>query len=577
MPIIPQSNDGERLSGLGEVSGIVDSISPETFELLTEFNSFANGVINRYIGDGQIARGNDARAARDYILSYVHRWFPIENGFTFVIDRWTRLSVRMLNHNNALLLERSNGEGTILDRNDGYLRQGAALLEFAGITMERGIIRPEDAPAPPQAQSTLTPIADAHNNAENELYCGNCRRVHKKYGAEMEINALTNDSAYRSVFLRMMNQRMDLSSSSSDYGIDGAGRALEMRNINADSIEELTNEMQTRLDKFLGGLEDLSEKFPSFSKRTDNQICGIHIHQWHKGIARHKVVAVHSLVGMMVNQFYDGSWESRAGSGNGYGTPMNPGVTYRDSVPWCRGQVDGTELRMFCMVSPSVIKYALELQNELIESMGDMRGSPQVHYDAMRRIQGSIVSREGFTRRVRYLVNMGVASVDKVKEIHDHLKSIAKDYKGRAVNSEGLMDMVMLNLPASASVQVVAPPPIVPLRTATEALRNIRESIAVASAHGQASQQNQSGARPQINETAGRGSWCARIRTIMRSDNPVLHLRARFYRNSLRRHLQSCMTCRDRVTWNAPRNGYELVTRENPSVISFERTQNAGV
>lgn len=585
--IIPQSADNPVLANINRATAdrFFMTLDPAIVRCVNEFLTFEAGVRGRYaIEDNHAVRSTAVAEHADEILSYVRRWTPNDVGFSFPINPTTQVTVRMRGgFDTAILVVRCNPQGRITAQREGYLRQYRDILREMGMGVT---IRTAET-----ASADATP-AQSGRASSNPLWCADCGKAHIKYGAEIEINALRDDTTYQTVLLRKLNGRVSFDNYRADYGIDGAGVAIELRNINAESADGLAGEMQTRLDNFFGGLSELAEKFPGVNARVTTSVCGIHVHQFHKGIPRTRLIASHSLIGLLANQFVLDCWSSRLRHGSGYGRPMTPSVSHRDITPWCGHSRHATEMRMFCVFHPSVLKTALAYQEKILEGNASVCFTDTVYSEfwqhVTRQSNMGIVNPETFTKAVKYLIDKGVTSLDNVREIHETLKDNFKDVRGARVRAEGLLDLALLGAPALVAVGA-GTPEVAQEQARMERVERWRQRGRTLASNGRRviiapsvspSQFSEMDSIPEgvprttIDEPTGaRGNWCDRFNTISRALNPLLRLRAHYYRNSLRRHLQTCVSCRVLVETVAPSCGYHLVTRENPSVISFERVE----
>lgn len=253
--------------------------------------------------------------------------------------------------------------------------------------------------------------------------CPDCGEKHTRYGMEAEILALDGDQTYRDVLLRKLNRKLHLNKSTDNFGIDGSGKPLEIRNINASTIPKLVSSYSARLDSLMNGLYFMADNFPYINKdyRFDN--CGIHIHQLYEDTKPAALVNAHSLVGMLVNSLEPAIWNSRLQ--NGYGNPFNS-----RPVEWCSNSEIGTELRVFNVLHPHTLRTALDIQEELSEKKSANNGKIADEYTTLKSL-GTIreerlaLSSANFNGMLSLFVKKDIFSISEIIKAQ---KRLLKNY-----------------------------------------------------------------------------------------------------------------------------------------------------
>lgn len=190
-------------------------------------------------------------------------------------------------------------------------------------------------------------------NGKTENLCIPCSNFHLGYGMEVEFKTV-DDPDKRCELLEKLNGSKRYNTATADFGIDGSGDPLELRNIHANTPGEMAALYDTRLRKFFSTIQDMEKKYPGFKAGTSLDCCGLHVHVFRD--SREKQAAMmnaHTAVACLVNAFNLPIWMSRLLSG--YGDPFN----VRGNVPWCKGG-NGLELRMFNPIHPETLHFALD-------------------------------------------------------------------------------------------------------------------------------------------------------------------------------------------------------------------------
>lgn len=373
-------------------------------------------------------------------------------------------------------------------------------------------------------------------------YCGTCRKVHKKYGLELEVNAVS-DHTYRDVLLRKLNGKLRLDPGSDDYGIDGSGVPLELRNINGSSIEDVITVLKDRLSKFNGALTWMQDGFPSMSAGMNTQGCGIHVHTFHKGVTPEKLATAHSLVGLLVNSRSRSDWDSRL---PGYGGPFN----FRDVSGnngrgrWCTATRSATELRTFNVLSPEVLKWALERTEEIVA--GDYNVAP-TQFETHMRNDRHYTTSPVMNHALAFFKDQRVITAEKIEEMNSWLDANYLPF--HAGQGRGNQERIEVADPArweeardERRAREVNPPERPSPQQINETIRQIWANPVNDAVMRNAEAITSTVARERARTR--RGSWCTRIASMARTLGGFIGINARHFRNSLRRHLIACSVCR---------------------------------
>lgn len=190
------------------------------------------------------------------------------------------------------------------------------------------------------------------------MRCVECDKFHMNYGMEAEIQAIEDEDA-RHAILGELNRDEEYDPHTAKYGIDGSDEPLEIRHINADNIRSLSENYRKTLSNLLRGIRNFHRKNPGYDKFLGTKECGIHIHQFHPGIKRERIIIANTLVAVMVNSLEPSAWASRLS--HDYGRPFAA-----RKVRWCESG-HATELRTFNVLHPETLEACLELTSELMK------------------------------------------------------------------------------------------------------------------------------------------------------------------------------------------------------------------
>lgn len=422
-------------------------------------------------------------------------------------------------------------------------------------------------------------------------FCTGCNRNHKKYGMEIEFKTLT-DSVYREALLRKLNGTAHVDTRQANFGIDGSGTPIELRNINAATADGLSVAMGARVRSLIGGLEFIADNFPGADPSITTDLCGIHVHMFHKGILRDKVRVAHSVVGTLINSYNVTDWESRARSG--YGRPY----AYRNGSKWCHSQW-ATELRMFNAFSPDVLKFALEKTEMLLEN-NFTPTFPQFE----RETPGADTQAGSWpvvnsNHMLAYFIHKGAAKLSQVHRMKQWLDANYHDFimpaSGGRRRSGIDLDRVIAHLRVyreQPTARTAAVTPNVAARISPTVAAHVSRLRGQAgrfessgSVYGPVSPVCNAQGLENVPVVSRRAPWCGRIRHAFeqrRLGGMVEHA-LRSARPNLAMHLPRCRDCNRRII-NARAEGYGLylITRGGGAgvvhthVIQFRLIQQTG-
>lgn len=421
-------------------------------------------------------------------------------------------------------------------------------------------------------------------------YCQACGRNHKKYGMEIEFKTLT-DSVYREALLRKLNGTAHVDTRQANFGIDGSGTPIELRNINAATADGLSVAMNARVRSLIGGLEFIADNFPGADPSITTDLCGIHVHMFHKGIARDKVRVAHSVLGTLINSYNVTDWESRARSG--YGRPF----AYRNGSKWCHSQW-ATELRMFNSFSPDVLKFALE-KTELLLGNNFSPAFPEFERDVpganTQNASWPVVNANNI---LAYFIHKGAAKLTQVHRMKQWLDANYHDFimPASGARRRSVVDMARViahlrvyrehGVGRATSATATAEPAAGagPVRMTVTPAPRLRGDAGRWESNGSvygpvAAVCNETGLVnvPTISRCA---PWCGRIRQAFneRRNRLMVEHTLRSPRPNLAMHLPRCRECNQRLL-TARREGFGLylLGRETGGMIQFRRIDQATV
>lgn len=349
--------------------------------------------------------------------------------------------------------------------------------------------------------------------SDNPCYCETCRRAHKKYGLEIEMKVM-REELYRPVFLRKLNDNARISPSSDNFGIDGSGDPLEIRNINGADVNAVTSELSARLVKFTSTLEWFKNNFPDVPASISTRECGIHVHVFHKGVSRDKLLGAHGVIGMIINSYAPEDWQSRAV--RGYGTLFN----YRainQGGGWCNNPNNATELRTFGVLMPNVLKFALDWQEKLLANPSRVTYRGYQDFLNRERIASHTIPQvTPFQKTLNWFIENGAITLEQVQEMATWLTTNYVPFHTNQEVNRGFLPAILSSLSRNGAPSVAVPAPSVPAVPA--------------------SADNQSASRNTV--------WCARFREALRNIGQSVRIECQWFRPSIRRHLRSCARCR---------------------------------
>lgn len=270
----------------------------------------------------------------------------------------------------------------------------------------------------------LSRLIDAATVISSRCFCSRCSKEHRIYGMEIEMNHLRNQrsSEYRSVVLRRLNNKYEINQSRDMFGIDGGsgGGPTEIRNIEGNSVDELIENLTSCLGKFKDALEWAKKDLVGFRDEGGVRGCGIHIHMFHKGIPREKVLIAHSVTSLIVNTFDTDNFRARIASS--YGVPFA-----NRQAEWCQSEF-ATELRCLNTTHPEVLRFAMIKFEDILTREFKMTPGELISF-----CEGSLncslndATIESPELLVAFFVNKGVLTEEEAAEMIDWMN---KNYKG---------------------------------------------------------------------------------------------------------------------------------------------------
>ena len=389
----------------------------------------------------------------------------------------------------------------------------------------------------------LRELVEQVTPSDNPLYCDTCRRQHKKYGLEIEIKAM-RDNTYRTVMLRKLNDMDALDTSANDYGIDGSGGPLEMRNMNGNTIEEVSNILKERLDKFKSTIDWMKNNFPGAGTRYDTTECGVHVHMFHKGVSRDRVLSAHSAVGLIINSYANEDWKSRVR--RGYGQLYAYRAISNSRRSWCRSENNSTELRTFEAMNGAMLKWALEQTDILLTNPNTASVQKWDAYRNQNRLsQENLWERPVYTKALQYFIDERVITRDQIGSMSGWLQENYQAlHDGQAI-TKGYFPGILASLtepgnPVRVSVQTSN----IPASHLPETLRRIIMRTATESA--MAGDTTTIPIR-RVTQNESGSIWCNRIMDAHANPGVFRPINVRHFRNSLRRHIEHCVLCSARL------------------------------
>lgn len=379
-------------------------------------------------------------------------------------------------------------------------------------------------------------------NNSDPLFCNSCRKLHKKYGMEIELNIFRSEEIRRIVLMKL-NARTRINPSHDDYGIDGSQEPIELRNINANTSSDLVSELTERLGKLKEAQTFAREHFPFVrdSAPTTHK-CGIHVHEYHKGILREKLVTAHSLIGLLINHKDNDNWKTRLDHSD-YGQPYTS-RSYSGSE-WCRSSnpYTATELRMFNVIHPNVLKWAIDKTDELAPTSGTTQNEYQ-RYMRDNNLVGSRLSEpQTYEKTVRFFVERGIVTEANLNGLVRDLNAVWMPF-----------NLESFAIPTQRRRGARVEPPPTPTPSTMPTIPSNDET-----------------AHRVLNPTPSRHSiWCNRIMNASTNLYQWITVDAHYFRNSLRRHFLGCVQCAT-LKANLERNGYTLRCRPRTSQFGFMR------
>ena len=419
---------------------------------------------------------------------------------------------------------------------------------------------------------------------DNPRYCETCRRNHKTLGLEIEFKALGSGrhhsydgNVYRSALLMKLNNKARINPDADDYGIDGSSVPIELRNMNGNTSAEIAEILKERLGKFMEAFEFMKANFPGVPSEIETTECGIHVHAFHKGIARDRILSAHSLVGVVVNSLAMVDWNSRIP--RGYGIPYaSRGISHDSRAPWCRNDINATELRTFGVMRPEVLKFALDQTSMLLNNPNNINTATAQEwgrYLQTANIPGvRMTNAEGLKKTLQFFIDHGTVTIDQLVAMIEWLnENYIPFHAGQTVTRVITLDMVRGLRARNIQVQVPAP---VRTRRDSRIDREIRQTIRrgeqftpaqVHEVRQRLAEVTTPASAPvepteEIPESAS--IWCTRIATAHRNPrqfHPVLMENGqpvRHFRNSIRRHIDLCPDCHSLLSGYALRSTQAL-------------------
>ena len=440
-------------------------------------------------------------------------------------------------------------------------QQSLKIEHLATGQVVRGFIR--------QLHDLKMALNDAVTPNSDPLHCPTCHKVHKRYGMEMEFLLETQDANYREVMLRFLNGKLNSEYFSSDYGLDHGG-PMEIRNINANNPEDLTAQYKERFDKVKDAMEMMA-KFPGFKNGFNTDRCGIHVHMFHKEFTRNRILTAHSIVGLMVNSMALGEWKKRAPS---YGMPyMNRPVHANDNQAgrWCMNMEHATELRMFNVLHPTVLKWSMERTLELAENRNSCNNDKlMAHMSVMPRTNNSggnaLFTIPGANHAMKFFIEHGAVKEAQLKDMALWLKTNylpAHTGQGRGLCAIDVDSVMRRTDGATSGAQpVTAAQPESPNSDSEDGPARREWTLA-----------NRDTIQEMRTTRRTRGNWCSRVRAAWSTRPRHLAVSATHIHTALRRHVRRCEACRI-LTGQAVLNGWRLLAHRPPvgqSSIQFMR------
>lgn len=259
------------------------------------------------------------------------------------------------------------------------------------------------------------------------LHCRPCARTHTRYGMELEFILGSGDEIYKSVFLRKCNDKTSVDVMRDSIGLDGSRTPIEIRNVNGNTAEELFVNLNKKVEKVRETFKWMRKNLPGVESRFSVQKCGVHIHHFHPGVPRSKVVAAFTAVCCIINDFDAESWTGRMAQG--YGLPF----AARGGVDWCRTDY-ATELRVLNAVHPDIVKFCIESMEECLKK-SDGVANENYFYDFLDK-QGRTditVAQNPRANLTRYINEMMAFFIKKKVirpiQVNNMIRWLSKNYK----------------------------------------------------------------------------------------------------------------------------------------------------
>ena len=281
--------------------------------------------------------------------------------------------------------------------------------------------------------------ADEPGVAQSRHYCQHCGKTHTKYGMELEFVLFGRDADYKNVFLKKVNNKAGIDVMRDTVGLDGSRTPIEVRNINGDTPDEIYANLTAKMKEVADTYAWMKKNFPGVSSEINTKVCGIHVHVFHPGITRSRLVAAFTAVGLVVNDYNVEDWSERMK--NNYGLPF----AYRGSE-WCSSE-HATEFRMLNSLHPSVLHRALVCLEEVLDSNTGV-GSDAGMQEFINKI-GATARAPDFTpsayhaktkvvnESIAYLINKKAVKFTQIKRLVTWLRKNYRPFKDCILNNHG--------------------------------------------------------------------------------------------------------------------------------------------